>query len=231
MPDFVVKTASGAELELGPRICFAPLWYFNSEQQAQAHTLSYNPRLQVNQSIALRYLTELKKIPFHIPQTAEELLKDGYHVKFEDFRKKAGHISIVELVGTLVAIRYIEECMPIVHKFLNLIDLYPEIDRWKALYTAGFVKRVSGELPIFGEVNGNHTLGTEWGPVTPFKSWDKIQETFESAETAWTDKPPGLQKHFGVRGGLRPKINEINTKEDFQKFEAECSKPIVVTPK
>lgn len=232
MPDFVVKDSQGNVISDGMhQICFAPLWYCDKGFRDKAHTLTYFPQLQggyggypsVSRENALRFYQELKKTNFKISQTPEEILDKGYHIKFEDFRKKAGHISIVEVVGTLAVLRYVEECRPLVHKFLNLIDLYPEVDRWKALFATGFLNKVKGSLDVSGEFNSNHCISNAYSIIRPVKQWEQVEEAFESQETAWTGSHPGMQRHFGIENGNLPKINVINTKEDFQEFESQCS--------
>lgn len=226
MVSFVIKDKEGGVVQkYEGAACFARLW---GMREPAADHIEYKPVLEgVTREVALQYFAELKKIPFKISQSPEEIIDVGYHLKLADFRRAAGHISIPEVIGTLSVVRYVYECWPCVHRFLNLIELDPEVDRWKALFASNYVTAVAGTLDTpsnQGIVNGNHTIGSPYEHIAPFKEWEEVEAAFDDPKTAWNGYHCGLQRHFGILMGKQPLISVIGKKEDFQEFVAQCGK-------
>lgn len=125
----------------------------------------------LTQKDALWFYTQLKTIGWRIPQTPEDILKNGFRLCFADLKRKQG-IVMPELGGILTVVRYVHEFPNLVKRFQTMDSLYrPGKLLWEKLSLA----HVVGDT---GMENSNHLLfprvlyndeyghiGISWGGV------------------------------------------------------------------
>ncbi len=170
MPKFDI--IRGKNKETRSDICFSSLWYGKPSELTE---LVYYPGT-IKDLDREAFVHDLKGMGFRFEPHGK-----GFSVAHDG--------SFTEVLGTLSALRYLEEEQQISKKYFQIIKEIPDIDRWQAL-------QLSHKLVTM--VNSNHTIIFP-GTMVRYTTWEVVQQRLKKLPL-WSPKGSDPYNNRNVHG-------------------------------
>jgi hypothetical protein len=166
--------------------CFSSLKGMSAAQRREIDAVVFFPKLWYREESdkngykndCISYFGDLQEIGFPIFQTPESILEKGFVLPLRVIQKSEAVVSGAEILGTLSAIRYVEESPSVVNTYLDLRDEYGRsISKWDLFQLAHKGDLVGGKrrMPYrYGDGHSvlSHSLfGSAW-----LHPWEDVQK-------------------------------------------------------